>query len=323
MPYECRLSFISVNFNGFTDTCELIDSIPTIPGTEIIVVDNGSKEDEAVKLATRFPHIRAIRSTENLGFAGGNNLGIRAAKGEYLFFVNNDTIFRSEPQEFESDLNALIHLLNTSPHIGMVCPLIRFSWGASLIQFAGYTPLSPITLRNSSIGCGEEEHGQYNTAHPTPYAHGAAMLAKREAVDRVGFMPECYFLYYEELDWSLMFRRAGYEIWFDPSLTIYHKESQSTGQGSPLRSYYISRNRLLFTLRNIPRPRRYLTYAYLVFGVFPRDILLHLAHRRFSHALSTCRGILHFIRGEFGMYGTLSNAKKQLSLQTQTTRLLN
>ena len=133
----------------------------------------------------------------------------------------------------------------------MVCPKIRFAWDDNPIQFAGYTPLSRYTMRNRSIGFGETDKGQYDTAHPTPYAHGAAMLVKREALEQVGLMPECYFLYYEELDWSMMFIRAGYAIWYEPACTIYHKESQATGQNSPLKTYYLTRNRLLFVKRNI------------------------------------------------------------------------
>jgi GT2 family glycosyltransferase len=113
---------------------------------------------------------------------------------------------------------------------------MRFEWGNHPIQFAGYTPLSSITIRNRAIGCGEEDKGQYDTPHPTPYAHGAAMMVKREAIEKVGLMPECYFLYYEELDWSMMMTRAGYDIWYEPACTIFHKESQSTGQNSPLRT---------------------------------------------------------------------------------------
>ena len=239
MPLECELSIITVNYNGVDDTCELIDSIPFNDKMEVIVVDNASTIDEASIIQQRFPHIIVIRSDNNLGFAGGNNLGIKAAKGKYLFFVNNDTIFK------DFRVNALIARLESSPHIAMVCPKIRFAWGNHPIQYAGYTPLSPVTIRNQSIGFGEEDNRQYETPHQTPYAHGAAMMVKREIIEKVGLMPEDYFLYYEEIDWSMMFTRAGYEIWYDPACTIYHKESQSTGQESPLRTYYITRNRLL------------------------------------------------------------------------------
>ena len=194
------------------------------------MVDNASKKDEASVISAKYPQVIVIRSPQNLGFAGGNNLGIKAARGKYLFFINNDTIFK------EVNIQALIDRLESSPKIAVVCPKIRFSWGNHPIQFAGYTPLSKITVRNQAIGFGEEDRGQYDTAHPTPYAHGAAMLIKREAIDKVGLMPECYFLYYEELDWSMMFTRAGFEIWYDPACTVYHKESQATGQNSPLRT---------------------------------------------------------------------------------------
>ena len=227
---------------------------------EVIVVDNASTQDEATIIEQRYPQVTVIRSKENLGFAGGNNLGIQASHGKYLFFINNDTLL--SPQT--SDIRHLINRLESSPKIGMVCPKIKFAWGNNPIQYAGYTPLSKITLRNSAIGCGEEDHGQYDTANPTPYAHGAAMMVKREVIDKVGMMPECYFLYYEELDWSMMIRRAGYDIWYEPASTIYHKESQSTGQNSPLKSYYMTRNRLLFAKRNISIPQRYLTYSYLI-----------------------------------------------------------
>ena len=188
----------------------------------------------------------------------------------------------------------LIDRLESSPKIAMVCPKIRFSWGNNAIQYAGYTPLSKITLRNSAIGCGEEDHGQYDAAHPTPYAHGAAMMAKREVIDKVGLMPECYFLYYEELDWSMMIRRAGYEIWYEPACTIYHKESQSTGQSSPLKSYYMTRNRLLFAKRNINSPQKYLTYSYLIAIVAFRDVVKFLFCHRPDLAKATLKGLRDF-----------------------------
>ena len=248
-----EVSIITINYNGLEDTCALIESIPFNENMEVIVVDNASKNQEAETIAQRYPQVKVIQSNRNLGFAGGNNLGIQAAHGKYLFLVNNDTIFK------EFNIKALIDRIESSSNISIVCPKIQFAWGTNPIQFAGYTPLSRITVRNHAIGFGEEDHGQYEIAHPTPYAHGAAMLIRRDAIDKVGFMPECYFLYYEELDWSLMFTRAGYQIWYEPKCTIYHKESQTTGQSSPLRTYYVSRNRLLLIQRN---PKEFISFRY-------------------------------------------------------------
>ena len=284
---EKSLSIITINYNGLKDTCELMETLPLEDKSiEVIVVDNASKDDEASILEQRYPLVTVIRSKANLGFAGGNNLGIQAAHGKYLFFINNDTLFRGVGHSLTSYLLPLTSLLDSSDNIG--------AWGNNPIQYAGYTPLSKITLRNSAIGCGEEDYGQYDTAHLTPYAHGAAMMVKREVIDKIGLMPECYFLYYEELDWSMMIRRAGYDIWYEPACTIYHKESQATGQNSPLKSYCMSRNRLLFAKRNINRPQRYLTYLYLIVIVASRDIMKSTLYRRPDLAKATLKGLRDF-----------------------------
>lgn len=295
---EIKISIITINYNGVKDTCELIESLPLEEQSiEVIVVDNASKEDEATIITNRFPQVKVIRSERNLGFAGGNNLGIKAARGRYLFFINNDTILRCKKEDVRCKMffQPLTDRLESSPEIGMVCPKIRFAWENHPIQFAGYTPLSCYTMRNHSIGFGETDRGQYDTAHPTPYAHGAAMMVKREALEKVGLMPECYFLYYEELDWSMMFTRAGYSIWYEPACTIYHKESQATGQNSPLKTYFLTRNRLLFVKRNIKGLRRYITHTYLLLVVAPRDICRYILHRQFNLASATIKGIKYFI----------------------------
>lgn len=293
---EALLSIITINYNGLDDTCSLIDTIPfdDFP-LEVIVVDNASRDDEATIIEHRYPQVRVIRSNKNLGFAGGNNLGIRAAKGQFLFFVNNDTVFFRE-SKVKVNLQALVNRFTSFSKIGAICPKIRFFWDDAPIQFAGYTPLSSITMRNSAIGYDEQDHGQYNTAHPTPYAHGAAMMIKREVIAQVGIMPECYFLYYEELDWSLMIRRAGYEIWYDPAVTVFHKESRATGQSSPLRMYYITRNRLLFVKRNYSGFKGLCSKLYLIGIVAPKDMLLSLLHGKLRHAQSVINGIVDYIK---------------------------
>ena len=290
MQNACDLSIITINYNGYHDTCALIDSIPFNDNMEVIVIDNASKQDEANAIQQRYPHVKVIRSEKNLGFAGGNNLGIKAARGKYIFLLNNDTYLR--PQT--SDLRPLIERLESSPKIGVVSPKIRFTWDNNPIQYAGFTPLSKITIRNRSIGFGEEDHGQFNTPYSTPYAHGAAMMVKREIIDKVGLMPECYFLYYEELDWSMMITLAGYEIWYEPACTIYHKESQATGQNSPLRTYYITRNRLLLVKRNRKGISKYISYCYLIGIVAVRDIIKYTLKGRWDLTKAVCRGIFNF-----------------------------
>ena len=257
------------------------------------MVDNASKNDEVSEIEQRFPFTTVIRSKNNLGFAGGNNLGIKAAHGKYLFIINNDTVFK------EFNVHALIERLESSQDIGIVCPKIRFAWGNNPIQYAGYTPLSQITVRNRAIGFGEEDKGQYETAHPTPYAHGAAMLVKRDAIENVGLMPESYFLYYEELDWSMMFTRAGYKIWYDPQCTIFHKESQTTGQNSPLRTYYITRNRLLLIKRNWQGWSKYISYFYIISVVSLRDILKNMISGNRQQVKAIAKALGDFLNSQF------------------------
>ena len=139
---EIEVSIITINYNGLEDTCALIETIPFNENMEVIVVDNASKNQEAETIAQRYPQVKVIKSNQNLGFAGGNNLGIQTAQGKYLFLINNDTIFK------EFNIQTLIDRLESSSNIGIVCPKIRFAWGNNPIQFAGYSKLSRITVRN-------------------------------------------------------------------------------------------------------------------------------------------------------------------------------
>lgn len=266
------ISVITVNYNGFHDTCEFIDSwVVTVTSVsyEIIVIDNGSAINEALSLQEKYPFIRTLRSEKNLGFAGGNNLGISIAQGKYLFLLNNDIIITSDT------IHLLVRRLASSNKIAGVSPLIRDYTEPHAIQFAGYTKLSSITLRNRAIGRGRINKDRY-PARRTPYLHGAAMLVKKKVVDKLGPMPEDYFLYYEELDWCTYMNMEGYELWYDPACEVWHKDSSSTGKGSPLQCYYLSRNRLLYAYRNIFNWKLYLSILYQLAVVCPKNILIAL-----------------------------------------------
>lgn len=286
------VSVISVNYNGLELTCRMVDSLlrwNTVPA-EIIVVDNGSREDEAAELRRRYPALTVIRSERNLGFAGGNNLGIRAARGRYLLLLNNDT-------EIDEDgLGALCQTLGEHPEAGAVCPKIRFFQPPRHIQFAGYEPLTRITLRNALVGFGEPDDGRYDTPHETPYAHGAAMMVRREAAEQAGPMPEIYFLYYEELDWSERITARGWTIRYDPRCTVYHKESATTGAESPLRTYYLTRNRLLFGWRNRRGATRLLAVAYQLCIALPKRVSTALFRGRRDLSAAALRGARDFFR---------------------------
>lgn len=240
------VSIISVNYNQVDVTCDLLSSLRKIsyPNIEIIIVDNASPSEDPAPLKERYPEITLIQSNKNLGFAGGNNLGIRAAKGDYLLFINNDT-------EVESDfLEPMIELFESDPKIGMISPKIRFHHTPDTIQYAGYTPMNPYTFRQNLIGYRKKDVGQFEDIRETYSIHGAAMMVPAKVVKEVGLMAEQYFLYYEEHDWATRIKKAGYKIFYQPRSLVYHKESISTGKESPLKIYYIARNRIVYARRN-------------------------------------------------------------------------
>lgn len=290
MEQQPDISVITVNYNGFEDTCEFIDSwvsAVTSVSYEIIVVDNASRNDDGRRLQQRYPAVTVICSGKNLGFAGANNLGISAARGKHLFFLNNDVVMTA------GSLRPLLDRLESERRIAGVTPLIRDYEAPHAIQFAGYTPLSTVTLRNRTLGEGATDKEDY-PARPTPYLHGAAMLMKRSAIDKVGLLPEEFFLYYEELDWCTLFTLEGYELWYDPAYELYHKASKSTGQHSPLKAFYLSRNRLLYAYRNRFGFSLWAAFAYQLAVVLPKTVLVSLFQGRKDIAQAHWKGVKAF-----------------------------
>ena len=274
------VSVITVNFNQGLVTEALLASIlatNTYSPLEIIVVDNGSANNPVPAWQVKYPGIKFIRSEVNLGFAGGNNLGIKQAGGDYLFFVNNDTEFT------EGLVATLAATLGQHQEVGMVSPKIKYFSEPYMLQYAGFTPMNYYTARNKCIGQFETDKGQYdNLTGETGYIHGAAMMLRREAVIKAGYMPENYFLYYEEMDWCEQVKRAKYTIWVNMQALIYHKESVSVGTKSALKEYFMNRNRLLFIRRNCSFATICFFWIYFLAVVMPRNILTYLKNKEYK-----------------------------------------
>jgi GT2 family glycosyltransferase len=281
-----KVSIITVNFNQPKITEELLRSIPnTYEALEIIVVDNGSRI-EPTDWQLEFPHVKFIRSEQNLGFAGGNNFGIREATGDYLFLVNNDTEFTS------ALIEKLVEVMESNPGIGMISPMIKYFSDKNLIQYAGYTQMNYYTCRNSCIGLREKDSGQYDgITAPTAYCHGAAMMIRKDAIERAGLMSENYFLYYEEVDWCEHIKRAGYEAWVCTDALIFHKESVSVGKKSVLKEYFMNRNRILFIRRNAPLINKLVFYPYFILFVVPRNLATYLRNKNFNFIPMLFKGV--------------------------------
>ncbi|MCL6274723.1 glycosyltransferase family 2 protein [Muricauda sp. 2012CJ35-5] len=284
---EPLVSIITINYNESNVTLDMLESARnlTYSNYEIIVVDNASPNDNPDIIKEKYPEVVLIKSLENLGFAGGNNLGVKQAKGGYLLFINNDTIV---PPDF---IQPLVETLQNDESIGMVSPKIKFHWDPSLIQYAGYTPMNHWTIRNNSIGYHQKDDGTYDKPGETQSIHGAAMMVPRTVVDKVGMMTEVYFLYYEEHDWAEMIKRGGYRIYYQPKSYILHKESISTGKFSPLKTYYISRNRILFARRNFKPFQLVVSMLFQSLVSVPKNSLKFLVKREFEHLRAFWRAI--------------------------------
>lgn len=280
------VSIISVNYNQAEITCDMIASLRDLSykNIEIIIVDNGSPAEDPGIIAERYPDVQLLRSKVNLGFAGGNNLGISRAKGKYLFFLNNDT-------EVDPDcIGPLVDVFEKNSSVGITSPKIIF-YGTDIIQYAGATKINPWTGRNKWIGNMQKDSGQYDSSRETDLAHGAAMMVPRKVIAEAGLMPEIYFLYYEELDWCEMIKRAGYSCYYTAGSTVYHKESMSVGKLSLLKTYYINRNRLLFIRRNFSGFRRLCSYLVFLLVALPKRALVHAWNGEWDHCVALWRGL--------------------------------
>jgi GT2 family glycosyltransferase len=249
----------------------MLESLKKIsyPNIEVIIVDNASREDPT-SIVENHPWIKFIRSERNLGFAGGNNLGFKVAAGKYFLMLNNDT---EVPTDF---LEPLVERMELDATIGCVSPKIIFHHSPGVLQFAGFNPINPFTVRGTAIGYGMQDDGRFDQSHPTSRAHGAAMMVSRNVVEEIGLMADLYFLYYEEMDYCERIKRAGYSIWYESRSTVFHKESMSTGKGSALKTYYLTRNRILYQRRNVKGITLFISILFLMIVSIPKNTFQYL-----------------------------------------------
>ncbi|MDA3943870.1 MAG: glycosyltransferase family 2 protein [Bacteroidetes bacterium] len=270
------VSIITVNYNQSGVTLEFLASLQacTYPNYEIFVVDNASPNDTPDIIKESYPSVNLIKTSVNLGFAGGNNVAVEKAIGKYLLFINNDT--EVEP----GFLEPMVALLESNPEIGMVSPKIHYFHTPNTFQYAGFSPIHPISVRNYAIGFGEQDVGQYNHTVPTGSIFGAAMLIPKKVIDEVGMMSEVFFLYYEEHDWAARIEKAGYKIYFDGRSLVKHKESISTVKNSPFQLFYLNRGRILYARRNNKGIVKLLSILFLYGISMPKIMLQFLLKNR-------------------------------------------
>jgi GT2 family glycosyltransferase len=240
-----QVTIIVLNWNGLNDTLDCLESLGQLDykNYKVVVVDNGSVDGSVPVIRERFPGVTIVENGENLGYAGGNNVGLRYAMAQgadYALLLNNDTVV--DP----AFLRVLVDEVQAEPAVGIAGPTIYYHERPDVIWSAG----GAIDWQRGStrmVGLDEWDEGQFGAEpRPVDFVTGCAMLVRRAVMEQVGLLDERFFAYYEEAEWCVRAARAGYKILHVPLARMWHKISPSTQADSPLVHYYMTRNRLLF-----------------------------------------------------------------------------
>jgi GT2 family glycosyltransferase len=304
-----KVSIIILNWKQPVLTIECLNSVAKLKKgnykLEIIVVDNASKDNSAYVISKALKKLffnrkgisfKIIKNRENLGFAAGNNAGIKSAlkdKCDYLVVLNNDTVLD------ENFMNEMLTVAETEPEAGILSPKIYFASGyefhkerytkedeGKVIWSAG----GDIDWKNvyaTNHGVDEVDNGQFNKMREIDFATGACFMTRSEVVRKAGMFDPKYYLYLEDVDFSLKVRANKYKILFVPKARIWHKVSASSGIGSELNDYFITRNRLIFGMRYAPIRTR--------FALYRESLRLLFKGRKWQK-----RGVLDFYFSDFG-----------------------
>ncbi len=288
-----HVTIVILNWNRKADTLECLDSIRRMnyPAFSVVLVDNGSTDGSP----DAFEHwsdgeipVTLIRNEKNLGFVGGSNQGMRhalATDTDYVFLLNNDTVV--EPDV----LAILVQAAERSGDIGMVGPKIYQYGKVNILDSAG-TRTIPWLAQGFLIGHGEEDHGQYDYSAEMPYVTGTALLVKRAVLEKVGLMDEDYFCYFDDFDWGMKAREAGYKLHLEPKAVVHHKGSQTAGLNSPFYMRHMVRSRILFARKHVP-PLLFLFafLPYLFLYRYLRPLAILVIRRRWVYLGALHRGI--------------------------------
>lgn len=290
------VAIILVNWNGYAFTVDCLESLRKIdfPDFKIILVDNASQNNEGALLKSKFPEIDLIENDTNLGFAGGNNVGIRKALDDgysHVMLLNNDTVV--EP-DF---LGEMLRKFSQNPNLGVVQPLICFLHDRMKIWSAG-GKWNQFLCR--AITRGDRKNLEEYEARDgsLDWATGCCMLMARSSLLDVGLLNESYFTYFEDVDWSLRFKKKGYDIELASQAVIYHeagassKKKHSEGTLSATVFYYHVRNQF-FLVRSESQGLQIILAGSYHLARFVLWMGYFCARGRFQKLKAVARGIKH------------------------------
>jgi hypothetical protein len=305
------LAIILVNWKNYKDTEKCLSSLYkcVYHNFKIIVVDNESDPANSQDLKVQFPNIELLKSYENLGFTGGNNLGIKHAinqGADYVMLLNNDTIVEN------NFISPLLNHLEQNPKVGAVQPKIFLLNDPKTIWNAG-GQLNSSIMTTSSIGHNETDHGQYESPQTLDWITGCCILLRSEVINNVGMLNEQFFAYYEDVDWSLRIRDYGWQLMIEPESIIYHKAGASgkseiksrQGTLSPIIHFFNIRNHL-YLIRIHKSGISTLIPVFLVVGKSLLYMSYFAIRGRFSKLKAVAKGLVN------GLFDPLNNEPKTI-----------
>ncbi len=322
MTSSSKAAIITLNWRNPNDTIDCLNSLlkQDYPDFQIFVLENGSNDGSAkqmeewgrIRLGNDFfsatikeaeglffnQKIVLLKSNENLGFAGGNNLVIRTATrmgAKYVWLINNDTI------QDKNSLTALVKAAQSGDKVGMVCSKVLFFERPDVIESVGSTLIAPLGVFRH-IRQGMKDSDMPSMIVEIPYVYGCSFLVSAELINDVGFMDERYFLLREESDWSIRARKRGWKIYSAPASVVWHKVTRSIGKRSEIFFYYVTRNTLLFMKKHYPLflPTTILSMLPLVLGFIFVDSLFSQWRTILRRIKMMVLGYIHFFKGRFG-----------------------
>lgn len=291
-----KVSIVIPNWNLKEDCLELLESIQKLEFpkklVETVVVDNNSQDGSGKAIREKFPWVRVIESKENLGYGGGVNLGIKNTESDYLLLLTNDVVLD------KNFLKYLFSALSTKKDAGVAGGLVLFYDRPNVIQKA-YGKIDEKRLILENIGRGEVNRSQYRKEKTVEALTFTGILFKREVFDKVGLFDERFFHSYEDLDFLLRIRKAGYKMLFVPKAKFWHKGSKSLGRESPQGTYYFTRNDLL--IRKKYGRLSFIDHFKAVRFMISSFLLSLFANEKSAHYKAIVLAISDFYQGRHGM----------------------
>ncbi len=288
-----KVCILILNWNNHPDTLRCLRSIRRLNyrNAEVVVIDNASTNNSVQIIRTAYPDIDVLVNQDNLGFAGGNNVGIKYAleRGtDYIWLLNNDTEVHPEA------LEQMVKIAETDPVIGMVGSQIFHLGQRDKLLFAGGKINWP------GGWCSHDtRHGLEKKLKDVDFITGCSLLVRRDVVERVGMLDESFFLYFEDTDWSIRTKKAGFKLVVALSSIVWHKETGSVGRRSPTHEYYVTRNNLLF-MKKHAEPLLWVTFAPFFLLKITIKALLFSAKGQFNLLPPIVQAVEDFFVGRFG-----------------------